>query len=110
MLGALFGSGVPTVSAEKLAEMLRQKDTAPVVVDVRTPAEFAQAHIAGARLVPLAQLGQQIGKLPRDQPLVTVCRSGHRSLMAARQLKRAGFQVNNLTGGMLAWKGPTTTK
>lgn len=110
MLGGLFGSGVPTVSADKLAEMLRQKDTAPLVVDVRTPGEFAQGHIAGARLIPLGQLGQHLGEIPRGQPVVTVCRSGHRSLMAARQLKRAGVQVTNLSGGMMAWKGPTTTK
>ncbi len=106
MLGGLWGSKVSTVSASDLVTLLKQ-DPKPLVLDVRTPGEFAHGHVPGARLVPLGQLGRHLAELPRDREIVTVCRSGHRALMAARQLARAGFSVRNLTGGMLAWTGPT---
>ncbi|MDA8201134.1 MAG: rhodanese-like domain-containing protein [Thermaerobacter sp.] len=107
MLGGLWGSKVPSVSADELASLLKQEKK-PLVLDVRTPGEFAHGHVPGARLVPLGQLGRHLAELPRDHDIVTVCRSGHRALMAARQLVRAGFSVKNLTGGMLTWTGPTT--
>jgi rhodanese-related sulfurtransferase len=73
-------------------------------LDVREPAEYAEAHIAGSTLIPLGQLAHRIGKLPQDQPIVAVCRSGNRSGVALSLLRRAGFtNVLNLRGGMLAW-------
>ena len=52
-----------------------------LVVDVREPAEFAGplGHIRGAKLVPLGELAQRAAELPRDKPVVTVCRAGSRS-------------------------------
>jgi rhodanese-related sulfurtransferase len=73
-------------------------------LDVREPAEYADGHIAGSTLIPLGQLANRIGKLPKDQPIVAVCRSGNRSSVALSLLTRAGFtNVLNLRGGMLAW-------
>lgn len=73
-------------------------------LDVREASEYAEGHIAGSRLVPLGQLGSQIGGLPKDRLIVAVCRSGNRSSVAMTLLKRAGFtNVLNLRGGMLAW-------
>ena len=46
-------------------------------------------------------------EIPKDKMIVTVCRSGHRSAMAAQQLVKAGYTVKNLAGGMMAWQGPT---
>ena len=77
------------------------------VVDVREPNEFQGplGHIAGARLVPLGTLADQAGSLPRDRPIVTVCRAGGRSAQATVILQRAGFtRVANLAGGMLRWR------
>ena len=76
------------------------------VVDVREPDEFVGplGHIAGARLVPLRELAGSLDAIPRDQPIVTVCRSGGRSAQAFVLLKRAGVErVANLAGGMLHW-------
>lgn len=73
-------------------------------LDVREPAEFAEARIADSTLVPLGQLASQLGGLPKDRPIVAVCRSGNRSSVAMSLLKRAGFtNVLNLRGGMVAW-------
>lgn len=73
-------------------------------LDVREPAEYAAGHIAGSTLIPLGQLANRIGKLPKDRPIVAVCRSGNRSSVALSVLTRAGFtNVLNLRGGMLAW-------
>jgi rhodanese-related sulfurtransferase len=73
-------------------------------LDVREPAEYAEARIAGSTLIPLSQLANHISSLPQDRPIVAVCRSGNRSSVAMSVLKRAGFSnVLNLRGGMLAW-------
>jgi rhodanese-related sulfurtransferase len=44
-------------------------------------------------------------ELPRDTTILTVCRSGHRSGLAARWLQQAGHRVENLAGGLKAWAG-----
>jgi rhodanese-related sulfurtransferase len=74
------------------------------ILDVRERAEYAEAHIAGSRLIPLGQLANHIASLPQEQTIVAICRSGNRSGAAMGVLKRAGFaNVVNLKGGMIAW-------
>jgi rhodanese-related sulfurtransferase len=70
---------------------------------VLQPAEWRHGHIRGSQNLPLLQLKSQLAKLPREKTIVTVCASGHRSHVAARTLQRAGYQVENLKGGMHAW-------
>ena len=77
------------------------------VIDVREPDEYSGAlgHIHGAKLVPLGSLVARIEELPKDQPLVMVCRSGARSAQATVLLKNKGVaKVANLAGGMLRWR------
>ena len=77
---------------------------APMIVDVREPAEFEICRIPGAVLIPLSQLRSRIGELDTEQELVLHCKVGGRSANATEFLKRAGFtHVRNLTGGILAW-------
>ncbi|HZS30139.1 MAG TPA: rhodanese-like domain-containing protein [Gaiellaceae bacterium] len=73
------------------------------VLDVRQPSEWRHGHIRGSENVPLAQLTRRLDRFPRDRTIVTVCASGHRSAVAARALRRAGYEVENLKGGMHAW-------
>jgi molybdopterin/thiamine biosynthesis adenylyltransferase/rhodanese-related sulfurtransferase len=84
------------------------------LIDVREPAEWELAHLAGARLVPLGMLAESIATLDRDREIVVMCRSGQRSASAARQLHAAGFhRVKNLAGGLLRWSDdvdPTVPK
>jgi sulfur dioxygenase len=77
------------------------------VVDVREPDEFTGplGHIQGAILIPLGQLAARTAEVPKDKPVVTVCRSGGRSAQATNILAKAGFdKVANLAGGMLRWR------
>lgn len=75
------------------------------IVDVRTPEEFANGHIAGARSVPLAEIRSRAGELDRAQPTVLVCRSGYRAMQAFHILRRRQFNALwVLAGGMLAWQ------
>lgn len=91
------------IQAFELKAMLSQAQP-PVVLDVREPSEYAEGHIPNAVLLPLGTLEKDPPKLPKENPVVTVCRSGRRSAIAADILTRAGFtKVYNLSGGMLAW-------
>jgi glyoxylase-like metal-dependent hydrolase (beta-lactamase superfamily II)/rhodanese-related sulfurtransferase len=77
------------------------------VVDVREPTEFEGplGHIRGALLVPLGELAHRAPELPRDKPIVAVCRAGSRSAHATAILQKAGLtDVANLPGGMLRWR------
>jgi phage shock protein E len=84
-LKKLFSSEKNTSLTELLAE-------GALVVDVRTPGEFAGGHVKGAINIPLDRLASSLSKLSdRDKPLVTCCASGMRSASAAAVLKRAGY-------------------
>jgi hydroxyacylglutathione hydrolase len=86
----------------------------PLVVDVRNDAEWKDGHLLSSLHIPLGQLLKRLDELPKDQPLVTQCRAGGRSAIAASLLHRAGFaNVSNLVGGIDAWTAaglPTTEK
>jgi adenylyltransferase/sulfurtransferase len=77
---------------------------APVVLDVREPAEFGICRLPGAQLVPLAELASRMDELPRDVELVVHCKAGARSARAVALLRANGFSdVRNLSGGILRW-------
>ena len=74
------------------------------LIDVREPHEWAQQHIDGARLIPLATVRDAMTTLDSSREVVVMCRSGARSANAAQQLRDAGFtRVANLSGGILRW-------
>lgn len=81
-------------------------DGAPLqLIDVRDVMETATGIIDGARCVPLGLLEASLDALARDTRTVLVCRSGARSMRAARQLMAAGFlEVHSLAGGMMRWQ------
>jgi phage shock protein E len=73
-------------------------------LDVRSQDEYNQFHIKGSTLIPLDQLPNRLGELPKDKEIVVVCLSGHRSLNGTVILQQAGFkQVFCLNGGLQAW-------
>jgi rhodanese-related sulfurtransferase len=76
-----------------------------LIVDVRSPAEFAAGHIDGAVNIPLDALEARATELPRDALVVTVCgKGGGRSAQAADQLRARGFtSARSLCGGTEAW-------
>lgn len=75
-----------------------------LLIDVRQPEEHALAHIGGSRLIPLAELPEQAGTLPRDRTLYVHCKAGGRSARAVQWLTEQGFpDCVNVSGGMDAW-------
>ncbi len=102
-------AGLPTarfelIDAPTLARRLQDQER-PVVLDVRSDGEWSAGHIDEARHIPLGQLEQRLGELPRDRAMAVICGSGYRASLAASLLRRHGFdQVSNVAGGMTAWK------
>jgi len=67
-----------------------------VIVDVRTPAEFAEGHVKGSLNMPLGNLEYHMAELKRkNKPVITCCRSGARSGSAASILNNAGLEAHN---------------
>jgi NADPH-dependent 2,4-dienoyl-CoA reductase/sulfur reductase-like enzyme/rhodanese-related sulfurtransferase len=73
-----------------------------LLLDVREPAELALESVPGALNIPLGQLRARLGELPRDREIQVTCRSGQRAYYATRILLQNGFDVRNLSGGMLS--------
>jgi rhodanese-related sulfurtransferase len=76
-----------------------------VLVDVREDDEWADGHIEGALHVPLGELAARLDELPDDKTVVTMCRSGRRSMQALGVLSEGGYDtLHHLDGGILAWQ------
>ena len=92
-----------TISASDARAMIQSSPNL-LVVDVRTPEEYAQGHLAGAVNISLSDLPLRIGSLDPNRPILVYCRTGHRSAQASAILVNAGFtQVYNMAGGITAW-------
>jgi len=83
---------------------------AVVLLDVRTPAEFATRHIPGSRLVPLQNLSDRITEIPNgNTPIAVISELGQRSMSACHLLAEHGHgRMMNLDGGLKEWPGPVT--
>ncbi len=64
-----------------------------LLLDVRTPQEFAEGHVPGAKNIPVQELAQRIAELGAARRVVVYCRSGGRSASAAQILRQAGHDV-----------------
>jgi hydroxyacylglutathione hydrolase len=74
------------------------------LLDVRTPHEWDEGHLPGARYLFLGDLPRKLRELDRDRPVVVYCASGYRSSLAASLLQANGFgRVHNVPGGYTAW-------
>ncbi|MDZ4820802.1 MAG: rhodanese-like domain-containing protein [Planctomycetota bacterium] len=95
-----------TIQPRQLAELLKN-GTHIDLLDVRTPAEFAEVHLTGAKNIPLheldpARIMQQRGNA-QNETLYLICKSGSRGQQACSKLEQAGFSnVANVAGGTMA--------
>ncbi|MBB3225918.1 rhodanese-related sulfurtransferase [Luteibacter sp. Sphag1AF] len=101
-----FGAFAQDVSRAELAERQSHHE-APLLLDVRTPAEYRDGHIAGALNVPVDEVAARHGVLgiPRDRELVVYCKSGKRAARARDTLQSLGYtRVRLLEGSADAWR------
>ena len=94
---------VQEIDVDELAERLAAGGR---VIDVREPAEYAEAHVPGAVLVPLGTVPDQVDAFTGDGPTYVICRSGARSMRACEFLAAQGIdglETVNVAGGTLAW-------
>ncbi|MEH7459710.1 rhodanese-like domain-containing protein [Bacillus sp. JJ1127] len=77
------------------------------IIDVREVEEVAEGKIPGALHIPLRLLEFRMHELDKNKEYIMVCLSGGRSSRAVQFLENHGFQVINMTGGMLVWEGKT---
>jgi glyoxylase-like metal-dependent hydrolase (beta-lactamase superfamily II)/rhodanese-related sulfurtransferase len=94
---------IARVTADELRQKMQAPD-APLVLDVRGPAERAGASIAPSVHIPLGQLERRLDELPHDRPLVVHCASGYRSAIACSLLAAHGLAPSDLLGGIAAWQ------
>jgi hydroxyacylglutathione hydrolase len=101
------------ISASMLAEELMGQDP-PVVLDIRSPSEWAAKHIDGSVNIPLNHLQERIGEIPRDRRIAVHCAGGYRSSIAASILHQHGMlNLIEMAGGLAAWeaaKFPTASQ
>ena len=92
------------ITAQEAAELM-ESETGYIVLDVRTPAEYAERHIPGAINVPNETIGNTAPEqLPdRKQLILVYCRSGRRSKIAAEALAKLGYTNIKEFGGIIDW-------
>jgi len=105
---AWVNEGLPTnhvnqLSAEELHNRIT-KSEGGILVDVRAPSEFEIRHINGALNIPAPELRIRHKELDKNKQTTLICRTGHRSSLAASLLKQQGFKnVSSVAGGMLGY-------
>ena len=96
---------IENFNVEQFVELL--KDTTVVLLDVRTPDEFAQGCIEGAMNIDVKDslfINNVQAAIPAGAKVAVYCRSGRRSMMAAERMLENGYAPVNLEGGILAWQ------
>jgi len=85
-----------------------QGDKSPIpfmLLDVRTPEEYAAGHIRGAKLIPIQVLAEHLNEVPHDKQVYVYCHSGGRSSRAAKLLADHGYtNIENIKEGIIGWK------
>ena len=99
---------IKTINSVESAEMIKKniKNTNFVILDVRTPQEYAEGHLAHATNIDFngSDFAQKISKLDKSKSYLVYCHSGHRSASAVAIMKSQSFQtIYNLDGGITKW-------
>lgn len=92
--------------AAEAHELLANQPAGLVVLDVRTPQEYGEGHIAGATNIDFYEpdFVRMLDALDKEQPYFVYCRSGNRSARAVDAMRDLGFaEVYELEGGILTW-------
>lgn len=106
--------GINVLSPKDFIEQAKA-DTTAIILDVRTPGEYKEEHLAGARQLDFLNTSvfdAGIKLLDKSHTYYVYCRSGKRSHHACMKMQKQGFKVFDMEGGILNWKklGMPTTK
>ena len=97
----------PIIASQRITPLEYQNqfgdDTPHLLIDVRTPEEFASGHIQNAVNISVETLPARLDEVPGGTPVVVYCRSGNRSASAAQILTENGYQQVYDLGGILDW-------
>ena len=93
---------VDSISSNEIEQKLKENIQ---LIDVRTPGEFRRGHIKNTKNVPLNEIGQFTPIT--DETVYVICHSGARSKLVAKKLKKKGYDVINIQGGMHEWRVKT---
>lgn len=92
------------ITVEQTRDLLARPDSQVVLIDVREPSEYETARIAGAKLIPMGKIPENLPHLPADKHLLIHCHHGGRSLRVTQFLRAQGLaRVTNVAGGIHAW-------
>lgn len=100
------GDNIPVLEPDAFIASAKA-DKKAVIIDVRTPKEYAEGHIAGARLIDYldtAAFDKTVGKLSARKHYYVYCRSGRRSHDAAVKMRKRGLTVTDMKGGFISWQ------
>lgn len=105
-LSVACGRSVPDIAAAELLQRI-SADDAPLILDVRSDAEFASGHVPGAINIPHNEVAARLAELgDREGEVVVYCESGRRAARALSLLGEAGFtRLRHLSGDMAGWRG-----
>jgi len=93
----------PNVDVATVSALQGRDDV--LILDVREQSEYDAGHIPGVTLIPLNDVANRLGEIPKDKPVIVTCRSGNRSGQATDFLRQQGYtNVHNMTGGLNAWQ------
>lgn len=103
------GTRFPQVTVDQAREMIQKRtgDAEFVILDVRTPEEFAEGHVSGAANVNVMapDLESRLGALSRGKTYLVYCRTGNRSAKAVQAMERLGFRsVYHMFEGIVGWQ------
>lgn len=107
VLAAVASAG--TLERRSVAEvhaLLNGAEQNVILLDVRTPEEYATGHLKGAVLYDYHgdDFERKLSQLPKEDTIVIYCATGYRSIRAARLLKKMGHTVIHMDGGIEVWK------
>ena len=98
-----FAAGAANITSSQ-ARAVIAKNPKMVLLDVRTPEEYRQAHLRGSLLIPLGELNRRVQEIPRDRAVLVYCAVGARSVSAASFLTSKGYrEVYNMSDGLVGW-------
>ena len=106
LAGAATAAEPGRIEPAAVSERLAWADRSLLVLDVRTPEEFAAGHVPGAVNIPHTEIATRLGELAdaKERDIVVYCRSGNRSAKAIAALRGAGFtRLYHMQGDYLRW-------